>query len=53
MFLLFGRRSRPEAAYWPGRRNLGALDAIAWRAAWAIGARWLPQCLEYVRLDGR
>jgi hypothetical protein len=42
MFLLFERRPRPDAAYWPGRRTLGALDAIAWPAAWAIGARCLP-----------
>lgn len=42
MFRIFGRRPRPDATYWSGRRTLAALDAIAWPAAWAIGARCLP-----------
>jgi hypothetical protein len=34
MWVLFARTPRPDAAYWPGRRWLGALDAIAWPALW-------------------
>src|SRR4051794_4557952 len=42
MILLLRRESRPDAAYWTGRESLAALDAVAWPAAWVIGARCLP-----------
>lgn len=35
MWLLFARAPPPDAPYWPGRRWLAAIDAIAWPAiAW-------------------
>ena len=39
MWLLFARAPPPDAPYWPGRRWLAVLDALAWPAAWvaAIG----------------
>ena len=30
MWLLFARAPPPNAAYWPGRRWLAAVDAIVW-----------------------
>ena len=30
MWIVFARAPAPDAAYWPGRRTLGALDAVAW-----------------------
>jgi hypothetical protein len=42
MFLLLRREPRPDAAYWTGRWSLAALDAVAWPAAWIIGAGCLP-----------
>jgi hypothetical protein len=30
MFVFVARQARPDAAFWPGRRLLGAADAIAW-----------------------
>lgn len=32
MWLLVARQPRPDADYWPGRRWLAALDAVAWPA---------------------
>ena len=34
MIVLFQRAPRPDAAWWPGRRLLAALDAASWPAAW-------------------
>ncbi len=34
MWLLVAREPRPDAAYWPGRRLLAALDALLWPALW-------------------
>lgn len=36
MWILFTPVPRPDAPYWPGRRWLAALDAIAWPAAWVL-----------------
>ena len=36
MWIFFARTPRPDAPYWPGRRWLAALDAVAWPAAWAL-----------------
>jgi hypothetical protein len=37
MWILLARAPAPDAAYWPGRRWLAALDAVAWPAI----ALWL------------
>lgn len=35
MWVLFARAPPPDAPYWPGRRWLAAIDAVAWPAvAW-------------------
>ena len=36
MWLLLRRRARPDALYWPGRRFLASLDAVAWPCAWIL-----------------
>jgi hypothetical protein len=33
MWVLFARAPPPDAPYWPGRRWLAAIDAVAWHAA--------------------
>ena len=42
MLVVFQRAPIPNAAYWPGRRVLAALDAIAWPALWIAGAIVAP-----------
>ena len=32
MWITFARAPLPDAAYWPGRRLLGVIDAVAWPA---------------------
>ena len=36
MFLVFARAPPPDAPYWPGRRWLAAIDAMAWPALWVM-----------------
>lgn len=36
MWLIFARAPHPDAAYWPGRRWLAAVDAVAWPALWVV-----------------
>ena len=36
MWILFPPVPRPNAPYWPGRRWLAALDAVAWPVAWVL-----------------
>lgn len=36
MWLLYARAPAPDAPYWPGRRWLAAVDAVAWPFAWVI-----------------
>lgn len=36
LFLLF-RTPPPDAPYWPGRRRLAVLDALAWPLMWLLG----------------
>jgi hypothetical protein len=36
MWLIFARAPHPDAVYWPGRRWLAAVDAVAWPAAWIV-----------------
>lgn len=42
MWLLVAREPRPDAAYWPGRRLLAALDALLWPALWVWALQHLP-----------
>lgn len=43
MMILIPRRSpRPDVAWWPGRRVLAAIDALAWPALWLAGLGLLP-----------
>ena len=50
MWLIFTRASRPDAAYWPGRRWLAALDAVAWPAMWVVLMTHVPARLGLVGL---
>lgn len=43
MWLVFARAPLPDAPYWPGRRLLALVDAIAWPMAWIVLALHLPQ----------
>ncbi|MCE4558011.1 hypothetical protein [Pelomonas cellulosilytica] len=44
MFVLILRRERrPDAPYWPGRRLLAAMDAVAWPLACAVLALQIPK----------
>ncbi|HWH81291.1 MAG TPA: hypothetical protein VNU71_03550 [Burkholderiaceae bacterium] len=36
MWIMFGRAPAPDAAYWPGRRWMAAIDAMAWPVAAAL-----------------
>lgn len=37
MWMLLARTPPPDAPYWPGRRWLAAVDAVAWpAAAWVV-----------------
>ena len=36
MWLLFARAPAPDRPYWPGRRWLAALDAVAWPGLWML-----------------
>lgn len=36
MFLLYARTPMPDLPYWPGRRLLATLDAVAWPVAWLV-----------------
>ena len=38
MWIVLTPAPRPDAPEWPGRRWLAAADALAWPAAWAVGA---------------
>jgi hypothetical protein len=41
MWVLFARAPPPDAPYWPGRRWLAAIDALAWPgAAWCALSQW-------------
>lgn len=41
--LVFTRAPLPDAPYWPGRRPVALVDAIAWPAAWIALATQLPR----------
>ncbi len=36
MWIVIPRRERPVMPYWPGRRWLGALDAVGWPVFWMV-----------------
>jgi hypothetical protein len=42
MWLILTRAPLPDAPYWPGRRLLALVDAVAWPAAWIALATQLP-----------
>jgi hypothetical protein len=43
MWLLVAREPRPDAAYWPGRRWLAALDAALWPLFWVLFFSHVPK----------
>lgn len=43
MWLVLTRAPLPDAPYWPGRRMLALVDAVAWPAGWIALATGLPQ----------
>ena len=42
MWMLFIRAPPPDAAYWPGRRWLAALDAVVWPIVWVAVVAHVP-----------
>jgi len=48
MWILFTPVPRPDAPYWPGRRWLAELDAVAWPAAWALVVAQAPMSMGIV-----
>jgi hypothetical protein len=42
VWILFVKPPWPDAAYFPGRRLLATLDAIAWPTAWFIAVLAIP-----------
>jgi hypothetical protein len=42
MLITIARAPRPGAAYWPGRRFLALLDALAWPAMWFVATLTVP-----------
>lgn len=50
MFILVQREPRPDAAYWPGRRLLAAVDAVGWPMAWVVLVHQYPRAAGLVLL---
>lgn len=48
MWLLIGRTPAPDAPYWPGRRWLAAVDAVAWPVALTLAFHAASQQLGIV-----
>lgn len=42
MWLLYARAPAPDAGYWPGRRWLAAIDAVAWPAVAGLVVEQVP-----------
>lgn len=42
MWVLFAWAASPDRPYWPGRRWLAAVDAVAWPCLWLFAARSAP-----------
>ncbi len=49
MWLVITRRERPVMPYWPGRRLLGAIDAVVWPALWVVALARVPAPMGGVR----
>lgn len=43
MWLLYARAPAPDAPYWPGRRWLAGVDAIAWPLLWVLVVGHAPK----------
>ena len=48
MWLVFARAPLPDVPYWPGRRLLALVDAVAWPAGWIALAAHLQQVVGIV-----
>lgn len=48
MFVLVQRPPRPDAPCWPGRRLLGAMDAVGWPSACVVLVHQYPQAAGLV-----
>lgn len=48
MWMLFARAPPPDAPYWPGRRWLAAIDAIAWPGTTCFAMQELKESGELV-----
>lgn len=42
MWMLIAREPIPDAPYWPGRRWLAAIDAVAWPWFWVLVLQHMP-----------
>jgi len=42
LWLLLAREPVPDAADWPGRRGLAAVDAVVWPALWGVALAMAP-----------
>jgi hypothetical protein len=49
MFVLIQQEPKPDAPYWPGRRLLAALDAVAWPVGLAVLLAMTPATEGHVR----
>ncbi|MFG6432879.1 hypothetical protein [Roseateles sp. LYH14W] len=49
MFVVIARELRPDAAYWPCRRLLAAIDAVAWPFALLLLVLHVPAADGLVR----
>lgn len=49
MFVLVRREPKPDASYWPGRRLLAAVDAVAWPFGLAMLVALTPATEGLVR----
>lgn len=48
MWLLIGRAPAPDAPFWPGRRWLATIDAVAWPVALALALQAASEQLGVV-----
>lgn len=49
MLIILPREPIPDAAYWPGRRLLGVLDACGWPGFWVW---WIAGRIEHTGVIG-
>ena len=43
MWLVVAREPKPDVPYWPGRRLLAAVDAVAWPLLWVMVFNHAPK----------